>query len=80
MSMPRETLESYLKDSFPDATLTFTDLAGDNNHWQVTIESAQFLGKSRIAQHQMVYKALRGKVGDGSDALHALSIKTCLPQ
>lgn len=76
MAMPRETLETYLREAFPDAEITLTDLVGDNNHWQAEIISAQFSGKSRVAQHQMVYKALKGKVGNDGDELHALALKT----
>ena len=70
MAMTRETLTSYLTEAFPDAEITLTALVEDNNHWQAEIVSAQFVGKSRVAQHQMVYKALKGKVGNDGDELH----------
>lgn len=79
MAMTRETLSGFLTDAFPDAEITLTDLVGDNNHWQAEIVSAQFAGKSRVAQHQMVYKALKGKVGNDGDELHALALKTSAP-
>lgn len=73
MALSRNSLESLIKDAFHDATLTITDLAGDNDHWSIEIESEQFAGKSRIEQHKMVYAALQGKMGG---ELHALQIKT----
>ncbi len=76
MSMDRTTLETFLAEAFPDAQITLTDLAGDNDHWQAEIISAGFAGLSRVAQHQLVYKALKGKMGG---ELHALALKTCAP-
>ena len=76
MAMDRETLETYLKDAFPEADITLTDLAGDNDHWQAEIVSSQFKGVPRVRQHQMVYAALKGKMGG---ELHALALKTRAP-
>ncbi len=76
MAMTRETLEGFLTEAFPDAEIILTDLAGDNDHWQAEIVSEQFRGKTRVAQHQMVYAALKGKMGG---ELHALALKTKAP-
>lgn len=76
MAMTRETLEGFLSEAFPDAEIILTDLAGDNDHWQAEIVSGQFNGKTRVAQHQMVYAALKGKMGG---ELHALALKTRAP-
>jgi phosphoribosylformylglycinamidine synthase len=76
MAMTRETLEGFLTEAFPDAEITLTDLAGDNDHWQAEIVSPLFQGKTRVAQHQMVYAALKGKMGG---ELHALALKTRAP-
>ena len=76
MAMDRSTLESFLREAFPDAHITLTDLAGDNDHWQAEIISEQFRGKSRVAQHQLVYAALRGRMGGD---LHALALATRAP-
>jgi len=73
MAMTREDLEGFLNDAFPDAEIELVDLAGDNDHWKAVIISPQFEGKSRIAQHQMVYAALKGHMGG---ALHALALET----
>lgn len=76
MAMTRETLEGFLTEAFPEAEIVLTDLAGDNDHWQAEIVSDQFRGVTRVAQHQMVYAALKGKMGG---ELHALALKTRAP-
>lgn len=76
MAMTRDTLEGFLTEAFPEAEIVLTDLAGDDDHWQAEIVSEQFRGKTRVAQHQMVYAALKGKMGG---ELHALALKTRAP-
>jgi stress-induced morphogen len=77
MAMDRATLEAHLREAFPDARITLTDLAGDNDHWSAEIVSEKFRGKSRVAQHQLVYAALKGRMGG---ALHALALSTRAPE
>ena len=76
MAMDRTTLESLLRDAFPDADITLIDLAGDNDHWSAEITDEAFRGKSRVMQHQLVYAALKGQMGG---ELHALQLKTSAP-
>jgi stress-induced morphogen len=71
--MSYEDLESHLREAFPDAEIALVDTAGDRDHWKATIVSGAFAGKSRVAQHQMVYAALKGKMGG---VLHALALET----
>ena len=73
MGLKLEEIKSLIKESFPDAQIAIQDLAGDNNHYSATIKSKVFSGKSKIAQHQLVYKALKGKMGN---ELHALALNT----
>ena len=73
MSLKLEEIETLIKESIPDAQITIEDLAGDNNHYSATIKSRAFSGKSKIEQHQLVYKALKGKMGN---ELHALALNT----
>jgi stress-induced morphogen len=73
MGMKAEEIEKFIKDAFPDAEIEMKDLAGDDNHWSATVKSAAFKGKSRVAQHQMVYAALKGNMGG---VLHALQLTT----
>tara|TARA_B110000263_G_C15216484_1_gene467790 strand:- start:817 stop:1053 length:237 start_codon:yes stop_codon:yes gene_type:complete len=75
MPMEQTEIENLIKASLPDAEITITDLAGDNNHFSAHVASSLFEGKSRIQQHKMIYDALGDKVGG---ILHALSIKTSI--
>ena len=73
MSLKLEEIRNLIKESIPDAEITIQDLAGDENHYSATIKSKIFNGKSKIEQHKMVYKSLKGKMGN---ELHALSLNT----
>ena len=73
MAMNLKEIENLIKEALADATVEIQDLAGDGNHYSATITSAQFLGKSKIEQHKMVYNSLKGKMGN---ELLALAIKT----
>tara|TARA_B110000438_G_scaffold278482_1_gene302091 strand:- start:227 stop:460 length:234 start_codon:yes stop_codon:yes gene_type:complete len=73
MSMKLNEIELLIKESMPDAEVSIQDLAGDENHYSATIKSKLFVGKSKIEQHKLVYKALKGKMGN---ELHALAINT----
>jgi len=68
-----EEIKSLIKKSMPDAEIIIKDLAGDENHYSATIKSKIFSGKSKIEQHKLVYKALKGKMGN---ELHALALNT----
>lgn len=77
MAMKAEDIQELLLKSFPKADVEIIDLAGDGNHYKAVITSAQFEGKSRVAQHQMVYAALKGAMDGTNDAqLHALALET----
>jgi len=73
MAMDLKEIEKFIKEAMPDASIEIQDLAGDGNHYSATIVSSQFVGKSKIEQHKMVYNSLKGRMGN---ELHALAIKT----
>ena len=73
MAMDLEEIKSLIKMAIPDAEIDIVDLAGDQNHYSATIKSKTFKGISKIEQHKLVYKSLKGKVGN---ELHALAITT----
>ncbi len=73
MSLKLEEIKNLIKSAIPDAEINIQDLAGDENHYSATIKSKIFSGKSKLEQHKLVYKALKGKMGN---ELHALAIKT----
>ena len=60
MPIEQKKLEILIADKFPESKIIVEDLAGDNNHYSVTIESSKFNGLSRIQQHQLVYQSLEG--------------------
>jgi len=73
MGLKIEEIRKLIKESIPDAEIDIQDLAGDDNHYSATIRSKTFVGKSKIEQHKIVYKALKGKMGN---ELHALALNT----
>ena len=77
MPMAAADIERLIRDTIPDAKVTIEDLRGDGDHYAALVVSATFAGKSRVQQHQMVYQALKGKMGD---ELHALALQTAVPE
>ncbi len=77
MAMDAATIERLIKAGLPDAQVTIEDLRGDGDHYAAHVISPAFKGKTRVQQHQMVYQALRGRMGN---ELHALALQTSAPQ
>lgn len=77
MPMDAHDIEAMIKEALPDAEVEIRDLAGDGDHYAATVISSAFAGKSRVQQHQMVYGALKGQMGD---VLHALALTTSVPK
>jgi stress-induced morphogen len=76
MAMDAREIERLIKEAIPDAQVEIRDLAGDGDHYAATVVAESFRGKSRVQQHQMVYAALKGSMGE---ALHALALQTTTP-
>jgi stress-induced morphogen len=76
MPIAQADLEAILKEGFPDAEIEIQDLAGDGDHYKARIVSVAFKGLPRIKQHQLVYAALKGRMGG---ELHALALETAAP-
>ena len=77
MAMNASDIEALIKAALPDARIVIRDLAGDGDHYAAEVVSETFRGKSRVQQHQLVYDALKGKMGG---ALHALALQTSAPE
>jgi stress-induced morphogen len=77
MPMAAEEIESLIRAALPDSRVEIRDLAGDGDHYAATVVSAAFQGLSKVRQHQLVYKALGGRMGG---ELHALQLTTATPQ
>jgi stress-induced morphogen len=76
MAMDAAEIKRLIKEGIPDATVKIEDLRGDGDHYAARVISSAFAGKNRVQQHQMVYQALRGNMGE---ALHALALQTSVP-
>jgi stress-induced morphogen len=76
MAMQADEIERLIKEGLPDAQVTIQDLRGDGDHYAAQVVSAEFSGKSRVQQHQLVYSALQGRMGN---ELHALQLQTNAP-
>ena len=77
MAMVAADIERFIKDALPGAMVEIRDLVGDGNHYAASVASTAFKGKSRVQQHQMVYAALKGRMGG---ELHALQLQTIIPE
>ena len=73
MAISIKEIKDLITSSIPDAAIEIKDLMGDNNHYSAKIVSKVFNNLSKIEQHKLVYKSLKGKMGN---ELHALSITT----
>lgn len=76
MAMDATEIERLIREAIPDAAVTIEDLRGDGDHYAAHVVSSAFQGRTRVQQHQMVYQALRGRMGG---ALHALALQTSVP-
>lgn len=76
MAMTAAEIKGLIREAFPDASIEIEDLRGDGDHYAATVTSAAFSGKTRVQQHQLVYKALQGRMGGD---LHALALTTRAP-
>ena len=73
MPLAIDEIKKLIKETIPDASIEIKDLAGDNNHYSATIKSKMFKNLNKVEQHKLVYKSLKGKMGN---ELHALAVKT----
>ena len=74
--MCSQDITQLIQEAFPDATINLKDLAGDQDHYEIHVTTQAFKGKTRVQQHQLVYQALKGRMGT---ELHALSVHTKTP-
>ncbi|UWQ16335.1 BolA family transcriptional regulator [Jannaschia sp. M317] len=79
MAMQAQEIEDLIRETFPQAKITITDLAGDGNHYAAEVEDESFRGKSRVNQQRAVYAALKGKMDGAHGELHALALTTRVP-
>ncbi|GFE66683.1 BolA/IbaG family iron-sulfur metabolism protein [Litoreibacter roseus] len=80
MAMQAREIEDLIRETFPDAKITITDLAGDGNHYAAEVIDESFRGQNRVQQQRAVYAALKGKMDGAHGELHALALTTKAPE
>ncbi|MCK0138243.1 BolA family transcriptional regulator [Aliiroseovarius sp. F47248L] len=80
MAMEASEIEALIREAFPDASITITDLAGDGNHYAAEVVDESFRGQNRVQQQRAVYAALKDKMAGSHGDLHALALTTKAPQ
>ncbi|WP_071673302.1 BolA/IbaG family iron-sulfur metabolism protein [Nioella nitratireducens] len=80
MAMQARDIEDLIRETFPEAQITITDLAGDGNHYAAEVIDASFRGMNRVQQQRAVYAALKGKMDGAQGELHALALTTKAPE
>lgn len=79
MAMQAHEIEDLIRASFPNATVSITDMAGDGNHFAAEVIDESFRGQNRVQQQRAVYAALKGKMDGAAGELHALALTTRAP-
>jgi stress-induced morphogen len=73
-----ESLASLIQRDIPDADVAIVDRTGTMDHFNITVRSGAFSGKTLIEQHQLVYGALKAALKDGR--VHAVELTTVVKQ
>jgi stress-induced morphogen len=74
--MKPDALIAKIRESLPDAEVELNDLTGTEDHWEATITSREFEGKSRVQRHRMVFGALQEEM---RGPIHALTLVARTP-
>jgi len=80
MAIDAAEIERLIREDFPDARITITDLAGDGRHYAAEVVAEEFRGMNRVQQQRAVYAALKGKMDGSHGELHALALTTKVPE
>jgi stress-induced morphogen len=78
--MTTDELRARILAAFPGAQVEVGDLTGTSDHFDAVVIAPQFAGRTRIEQHQMVYRALGEAMAGPDPVVHALALKTHAPQ
>ena len=73
-----DQIVSMIQAEMSDAEVRVNDLTGGGDHFEVTVVSTEFAGRSLVQQHQLVYNAVQTAMS--SAAIHALALKTYTPE
>lgn len=72
--MDRETIQRLIETGLPGARALVD--GDDGVHFKATVIAVDFVGKSQLARHRMVYQTLGADIGG---AIHALALQTLSP-
>lgn len=75
--MNPDDIIAKIRSALPDARVELEDLTGTKDHWQATIVSAAFEGKSLLERQRMVYAALAEEM---KGPIHAFTMKALTPE
>jgi stress-induced morphogen len=73
-----DSLTALIRQDLPDAEVEIFDRTGTMDHFNVTVRSRAFAGRTLIEQHQLVYGALRAALKDGR--VHAVELRTLVSE
>jgi stress-induced morphogen len=73
-----DELKAMIQGGLPDAEVQVQDLTGGGDHYQATVVSSAFVGKSLVQQHRLVYSMVNDVMA--TEALHAFALKTYTPE
>ena len=74
--MKPDDITARIRAALPDARVELTDLTGTEDHWQATVISSAFAGKSLIERHRLVMSALAAEM---KGPIHALTLQVKTP-
>lgn len=74
--MKPDAITDKIRAALPDAIVELKDLTGTEDHWQATIVSTAFAGKSLVQRHRLVNAALAEEL---KGPIHALTMDCLTP-
>lgn len=76
--MELSQIKEELQKAFPQGKIEVSDMTGTQDHFAIYVEDNIFHGKTLVEQHRLIQKVLKKHLDSG--AIHALKIKTAVPQ
>ncbi len=73
-----DQVQAIIEKALPGAEVEVRDMTGTSDHFDITVVSEAFQGKSIIDQHKLVFKILDHEMK--KDRIHAVQLKTKVPK
>lgn len=74
-----EFVKKKIEENLKGARVIVNNPRGDDVHFAVEVEYEGFINKTRVEQHKMVYNSIGEKLNACGEPLHALQIRTKIP-